>query len=317
MKLHTIIALLSAAILNFAHAVPAGSGDLLAQPLVDTVAFIDPTDPTTTLTINGTTALSTGILTRDPVPGICFLNIGLVEHFPRGGSLGRRASIFVGALKDGANNDIWRIGNYTIRIYYLIRRGDSLSFEWVHLDDNHPEQEWVDFDFNNQKWNDRDTDCSKEIRNIVYFYAMDGKPRVIKLFPRSQPSQNDGPVWGVSTQLCRTTRNETALLYAHTRPRIFTYMSQVNSYLDTFVHPNPAQTPALRCAELIIKLYVFRTSTQETDFLPLMRLVARCDRDIKVGILVGDPDWGYPEAFAIQRLLKGCSLPGPESPDQC
>ena len=47
-----------------------------------------------------------------------------------------------------------------------------------------------------------------------------------------------------------------------------------------------------------------------------MRLVARCDHDIEVGILVPDPDWGYLDAFEIQRLIEGCSLPGPESPDQ-
>ncbi|KAJ4332849.1 hypothetical protein N0V87_008062 [Didymella glomerata] len=180
MKLRITITLLFAALLNSAHALPAYSGDLTVQPLAETVALIDPTDLTTTFTINGTAALSTGILSRDPVPGVCFLNIGLVEHFPRGGSNGgRRASVFVGALKDNSNNDIWwqwdsgesgypngryterRIDNYTIRIYDLIHRGDSLAFKWVHLDDNHPEEEWVDFDFNNVKWNDRDTDCSK------------------------------------------------------------------------------------------------------------------------------------------------------------
>ena len=198
MKLYIIIALLSAAILNFAHVMPAASDNLLAQPLADTVAFLEPTDPTTTLTINGTTALSTGVITRDPVPSICFLNIGLVEHFPRGGPTGRRASIFVGAMKDTANNDIWwqwdsgesgypngrrnerRIDSYTIRIYDLIRRGDSLAFKWVHLDDNHPEQEWVDFDFNNQKWNDRDTDCSKgHCCRTGPFYG-DGENRMLR-----------------------------------------------------------------------------------------------------------------------------------------
>lgn len=180
MKVHITIMLLFAALLDFAHALPAGPEDLAVQPLSDTVAWIDPTDPTTTLIINGSAALSTGILTRDPEPGICFINIGLVEHFPHGGTAGgRRASIFVGALKDNHNDDIWwqwdsgesgypngrhterRIDNYTIRIYDLIRRGDSLAFKWVHPDENHPEQEWVEFDFNNRKWNDRDTDCSQ------------------------------------------------------------------------------------------------------------------------------------------------------------
>jgi hypothetical protein len=172
MKLRITITLLFAALLNSAHALPAYSGNLTVQPLAETVALIDPTDLTTTFTINGTAALSTGILSRDPVPGVCFLNVGLVEHFPRGGSNGgRRASVFVGALKDNSNNDIWwqwdsgesgypngryterRIDNYTIRIYDLIHRGDSLAFKWVHLDDHHPEEEWVDFDFNNVKWN--------------------------------------------------------------------------------------------------------------------------------------------------------------------
>ncbi|KAJ4398711.1 hypothetical protein N0V91_009988 [Didymella pomorum] len=65
------------------------------------------TDPITTLSISGTTALSTGVLTRNPVPGVCLLNIGLVEHFFRDGSTGRRASIFVGTMEDAANNGIW------------------------------------------------------------------------------------------------------------------------------------------------------------------------------------------------------------------
>jgi hypothetical protein len=199
MKLRITITLLFAALLNSAHALPAYSGNLTVQPLAETVALIDPTDLTTTFTINGTAALSTGILSRDPVPGVCFLNVGLVEHFPRGGSNGgRRASVFVGALKDNSNNDIWwqwdsgesgypngryterRIDNYTIRIYDLIHRGDSLAFKWVHLDDNHPEEEWVDFDFNNVKWNDRDTDCSKgHCCKTGPFYG-DGENRMLR-----------------------------------------------------------------------------------------------------------------------------------------
>ncbi|KAF3032923.1 hypothetical protein E8E12_004101 [Didymella heteroderae] len=67
MRLHITITLLFVALLNFAHALPAGSGDLTVQPFADTVALIDPTAPITTLTTNATTALFSGILTHDPV----------------------------------------------------------------------------------------------------------------------------------------------------------------------------------------------------------------------------------------------------------
>lgn len=44
MKLHIIIRLLFAALLNFAQALPAGSGNLTVQSLADTIAVIDPAD---------------------------------------------------------------------------------------------------------------------------------------------------------------------------------------------------------------------------------------------------------------------------------
>ncbi|KAF1931292.1 uncharacterized protein M421DRAFT_343572 [Didymella exigua CBS 183.55] len=199
MKLYINITLLLAALLNFAYTLPAGGTDL-SVPIDDTVALIDPTDRTSdTLTINGTTALSAGILTRDPVSGICQLNIGLVEHFPRGGTTGgRRASIFVGALMDGASKDVWwrwdsgesgypngrtterRIDNYTIRIYDLTHPGDSLGFRWVHPDNNCPEDEWMDFNFNGVKWNDRARDCARgNCCKTGPFYG-DGKDRMIR-----------------------------------------------------------------------------------------------------------------------------------------
>lgn len=202
MKLYIMITMLLVALLNFVRALPAG-GTSLAVPIADTstIALVGPTKSiNSTLDINGTIiALSTGVFTRDPVAGTCHLNIGLVEHFPRGGSTGgRRASVFVGALMDGADKDVWwrwdsgesgypngrhmerRIDNFTIRIYDFIRRGDALAFTWVRPDNNRPEEEWMDFNYNNVKWNDRARDCGSGYCCKTGPFYGDGENRMLR-----------------------------------------------------------------------------------------------------------------------------------------
>jgi hypothetical protein len=200
MKLYITITLLLAALLGFAHALPPGSDDTKVLDRTSAIALVDSTSTAeATLTINGTTALSTGVLTHDPVGGTCQLNIGLVELFPRGGTTGgRRASVFVGALMDGASKDVWwqwdsgesgypngrhterRIDNYTIRIYDLIRRGDALAFTWVHPNNDKPEDEWMDFSYNNAKWNDRARDCNSGYCCKTGPFYPDGENRMLR-----------------------------------------------------------------------------------------------------------------------------------------
>jgi hypothetical protein len=83
---------------KFASALPAPNDDFtaIAAPHEFTTATVD---------INGTS----NMIRRDPATGWCHINIGLVEHFPRGGSTGgRQASIFIGEMLDGKNKPITR-----------------------------------------------------------------------------------------------------------------------------------------------------------------------------------------------------------------
>ncbi|KAJ4326244.1 hypothetical protein N0V94_000191 [Neodidymelliopsis sp. IMI 364377] len=186
MKPLIALILLIVSFLNLSSALPAPNNDFMA--------IAAPHEFTTaTLDING----ASNMIRRDPATGWCHVNVGLVEHFPRGGSTGgRQASIFIGEMLDGKNKPIngytWdngepprnerRIDNWTIRVYDLIHRGDSFAFSWFHPDNDHPEYEWLDFNFNGAKWNDRDTNCKRAgVKNCCrrgQWYA-DGKDRMV------------------------------------------------------------------------------------------------------------------------------------------
>ncbi|KAF1358597.1 hypothetical protein EJ07DRAFT_179829 [Lizonia empirigonia] len=186
MNLHSITLLL-VSFFTFSLALPGTTADL-TRPVTPGGELHK-----VTLNINRTS----GIIERDPATGWCNFNLGLIEHFPRGGSTGgRKASVKIGGMWDAKSKPIrgytWdngdpplterRIDNWTIRVYDLIHRGDSLSFTWFHPDNNNPAYEWLDFNYNGAKWNDRDTNCKREgVKNCCKrgpWYS-DGKDRMI------------------------------------------------------------------------------------------------------------------------------------------
>jgi hypothetical protein len=133
-----------------------------------------PTENNTAIDINVNGTVDT--IVRAAAGPWCNFNIGLVEYFPRGGTTGgRHAAVRIGPVHDSAGKRVtgftWdngaaptterRIDNWTIRVYDLFKYGDSLAFSWYHPDNNNPNYEWLDFNFNGAKWNDRDSNCGR------------------------------------------------------------------------------------------------------------------------------------------------------------
>jgi hypothetical protein len=83
-----------------------------------------------------------------------------------------------------------RIDNWTIRVYDLFKYGDSLAFSWYHPDNNNPNREWLDFNYNGAKWNDRDSNCNRPgpVRNCCEIgpWYSDGPNRMVCMAAQDQ-----------------------------------------------------------------------------------------------------------------------------------
>lgn len=96
MNLHSITLLL-VSFFTFSLALPGTNTDL-TRP-------VNPGGVLHEVTINNNG--TSGIIERDPATGWCNFNLGLIEHFPRGGSTGgRKASVKIGGMWDAKSKPI-------------------------------------------------------------------------------------------------------------------------------------------------------------------------------------------------------------------